>query len=87
MLGAVGTGFSDLTRHSLQRELHALAVAAPPVAGEIPRSITATAHWVAPHLVGDVAYRERTTTGLRHPSWRGLRFDLSPAEVSIPERN
>ncbi|MFD6356448.1 ATP dependent DNA ligase [Nocardia tengchongensis] len=87
LLGAVGTGFSDPTRHSLQRELLALAVAAPPVTGEIPASITATAHWVAPYLVGDVAYRERTATGLRDPSWRGLRFDLSPAEVSIPERN
>ncbi|MEV6102931.1 hypothetical protein [Nocardia sp. NPDC051981] len=52
----------------LQRELLALAVAAPPVSSEIPSSIAATADWVAPHLVGDVAYRERTATGLRHPS-------------------
>ncbi|MFD9615243.1 hypothetical protein ACFWWS_38405 [Streptomyces sp. NPDC059083] len=58
-----------------------------PVTGEIPPSITATAHWVAPHLAGHVAYRERTATGLRHPSWRGLRFDRSPAEVSVPEHN
>ncbi|MFE3960801.1 hypothetical protein ACFXPS_42335 [Nocardia sp. NPDC059091] len=87
LLGAVGTGFNDTTRRSLQRELLALAVPAPPVTGEIPASITATAHWVAPHLVGDVAYRERTATGLRHPSWRGLRFDRSPAEISVPEHN
>ncbi|MFE3230122.1 ATP-dependent DNA ligase [Nocardia sp. NPDC059228] len=87
LLGAVGTGFSDTTRRVLQRELLALAVAAPPVTGEIPSSIAATAHWVTPHLVGDVAYRERTATGLRHPSWRGLRFDRSPAEISVPEYN
>ncbi|MFE3060799.1 ATP-dependent DNA ligase [Nocardia sp. NPDC059239] len=87
LLGAVGTGFSDATRRSLQRQLLALAVAAPPVTGEIPASITATAHWVAPHLVSDVAYRERTATGLRHPSWRGLRLDRSPAEIAVPEHN
>ncbi|MFE3255770.1 hypothetical protein [Nocardia sp. NPDC059229] len=87
LLGAVGTGFSDATRRSLQRELLALAVATPAVSGEIPVSIAATAHWVAPHLVGDVAYRERTATGLRHLSWRGLRFDRSPAEISVPEHN
>ncbi|MFE3261713.1 hypothetical protein ACFXPS_41255 [Nocardia sp. NPDC059091] len=57
LLGAVGTGFSDAARRSLQRQLLALAVATPAVVGEIPPSITATAHWVAPHLVGDVAYR------------------------------
>ncbi|WP_433566786.1 hypothetical protein ACQP1O_17315 [Nocardia sp. CA-151230] len=87
LLGAVGTGFSDTAHHSLQRELAALAVAAPPVTGEIPSSIVATAHWVAPHLVGDVAYRERTATGLRHPSWRGLRFDRTPADIAAPEHN
>ncbi|MFE3105065.1 hypothetical protein [Nocardia tengchongensis] len=32
-------------------------------------------------------YHERTATGLRHPAWRGLRFDLSPADVSVPEPN
>jgi bifunctional non-homologous end joining protein LigD len=32
--------------------------------------------------VGEVAYGERTPDGLlRHPVWRGLRPDKSPADV------
>ncbi|MFE3758866.1 ATP-dependent DNA ligase [Nocardia tengchongensis] len=87
LLGAVGTGFTDAARRALHHELEALATATPPVAGVIPSAFAATAHWVSPRLVGDVAYRERTASGLRHPSWRGLRFDRSPAEVTVPEND
>ncbi|WP_433734888.1 ATP-dependent DNA ligase (plasmid) [Nocardia sp. CA-129566] len=87
LLGAVGTGFTDAARRVLHHELLALTTAEPPVAGAVPSSIAATAHWVLPHLVGDVAYRERTASGLRHPSWRGLRFDRSPTEIKVPEHN
>ncbi|MFF0634990.1 hypothetical protein ACFYTS_21065 [Nocardia sp. NPDC004151] len=83
LLGAVRTGFSDAARRSLL----ALATATPPVAGTVPASIAVTAHWVTPRLVGDIAYRERTATGLRHPSWRGLRFDRAPEDITIPETN
>jgi bifunctional non-homologous end joining protein LigD len=37
---------------------------------------------VEPKLVGDVTFSEWTKDGrMRHPSWRGLRFDKDPAEV------
>ncbi|MGV9666018.1 ATP-dependent DNA ligase [Nocardia niigatensis] len=85
LLGAVGSGFSDTARRVLQRELLALAAPTPPVTGPIPPSIAATAHWVQPNLIGDIAYREITPAGLRHPSWRGLRFDRSPDEITVPE--
>jgi len=40
------------------------------------------AHWVTPSLVGEVSYGELTGPGrLRHPVWRGLRPDKSPADV------
>ncbi|WP_157107202.1 hypothetical protein [Nocardia grenadensis] len=39
---------------------------------------------MAPQLVGEVTYRERTASGLTHPVWRGLRFDRSVAEVEMP---
>ncbi|MFF0632202.1 hypothetical protein ACFYTS_06830 [Nocardia sp. NPDC004151] len=87
LLGAVGTGFTDAARRSLLLELLALSTATPPVAGTVPSSIAVTAHWVTSRLVGDIAYRERTATGLRHPSWRGLRFDRAPEDITIPETN
>ena len=50
------------------------------------RTITATeakgAHFVRPSLVGEVGYGEWTPAGrLRHPTWRGLRPDKTPADV------
>lgn len=55
------------------------------VGRRFPDTIAVTAHWVEPRLGGDVAYRERAGSGLRHPTWRGLRFDRAPAEVTLPE--
>jgi len=40
--------------------------------------------FVKPELVGEVRYGEWTSDGrLRHPSWRGMRSDKTPAEVSV----
>ena len=39
--------------------------------------------YVRPELVGEVRYGEMTSDGrLRHPSWRGLRPDKAPGEVT-----
>jgi bifunctional non-homologous end joining protein LigD len=39
---------------------------------------------VEPLLVGEVAFTEWTRDGrLRHPSWRGLRDDVSPQDVVV----
>ena len=38
--------------------------------------------WVEPRLVARVEFRERTRTGtLRQPSYKGLRDDVSPADL------
>lgn len=55
----------------------------PPFAQTPPRAIAKDAHWVTPKYVGDVEYREFTGK-LRHPSWKGLRDDKSPADVDWP---
>ena len=81
--GKVGTGFS----HALLGELRALL--AP-----LERSTSAFApvppaawtgsnrHWVAPELVGEVAFSEWTNDGrLRHPSFQGLRRDKPARDV------
>ncbi|MDX5965239.1 hypothetical protein SIM91_18390 [Rhodococcus opacus] len=48
---------------------------------------TKGARWVEPRLVGDVEYREHTSGGLRHPSWKGLRDDKAASEVDLPGRH
>ncbi|MBC7299524.1 MAG: ATP-dependent DNA ligase [Nocardia sp.] len=84
LLGAVGSGFSRDARRALQRQLDELAIDESPLQGPVPRTIATTASWVTPRLVGDVHYRERTVAGLRHPSWRGLRFDKDLTSVTAP---
>ncbi|MGV9823449.1 ATP dependent DNA ligase [Nocardia xishanensis] len=41
-------------------------------------------HWVQPRLVGTVEYREYVRA-LRHPSWRGLRVEIDPVTVGLPD--
>jgi len=38
--------------------------------------------WVRPSLVGEVEFSQWTKDGrMRHPTWRGLREDISPGEI------
>ncbi|MGW0251984.1 ATP dependent DNA ligase [Nocardia goodfellowii] len=84
LLGGVGSGFSSSARRALHRELLGLYTPTPPVVGVVPASLASTARWVSPRLVGEVAYRERTASSLRHPSWRGLRPDKEAHEAKLP---
>jgi bifunctional non-homologous end joining protein LigD len=79
-LGAVGTGFTAAERRRLATRLSDLVCAACPFEG-VPED-AAHARWVHPRLVGAVEYREFTTR-LRHPSWKGERFDVSPDAVLV----
>jgi bifunctional non-homologous end joining protein LigD len=79
--GHVGTGFTDVMLRQLQDQLAPLARATPPVS-DVPREHARHARWVEPALVGEVAFRNWTPDGrMRHPSWRGLRPDRTPAEA------
>ncbi len=79
--GRVGSGFSDSTLTALLKKLTPLRTDQNPLVG-VPALDARDALWVRPELVGEVEYGEFTPGGiLRHPRWRGLRPDKSPAEV------
>ncbi|MFZ5596137.1 MAG: non-homologous end-joining DNA ligase [Bacillota bacterium] len=80
--GRVGTGFSRETGDDLIEKLNAIRTVNPVV--KLPQGEAAGAIWVRPELVCTVEYLERTGDGrLRHPSFKGLRFDKGPAECNI----
>jgi bifunctional non-homologous end joining protein LigD len=77
--GKVGTGFDTQTLRTLGRELSALQIDRPPVAGEVKER---GVHWVAPKLLAQVAFMEWTRDGrLRHPRFLGIRRDKAPRQV------
>jgi bifunctional non-homologous end joining protein LigD len=81
-VGKVGTGFTREMLDDLLATLRALQRKTSPFADNLPAREAKGAHWVTPELVGEVAFTEWTRDGrLRHPTWRGLRPDKSPAEV------
>jgi DNA ligase D-like protein (predicted ligase) len=79
--GKVGTGYDLLTLKSLRRALSAIERDSSPFdASEAPAK---AAHWVEPKVVAQIAFTEWTRDGkLRHPSFRGLRRDKEPREVT-----
>ncbi|WP_455431422.1 non-homologous end-joining DNA ligase [Saccharothrix variisporea] len=81
--GKVGTGFTAPMLSDLQSRLHPLHRPTPPFKDEVPTDHARNAHWVNPVLVGEVQFRTWTPDGrLRHPSWRGLRPDKSPSDIT-----
>jgi|SRR5690606_9432699 len=83
-IGLVGTGWKQHERARLRARLDELASARCPFDVPVARPVAAAARWVRPELVADIEYREATSEGLRHPSWRGLRIDKEPGEVATP---
>jgi bifunctional non-homologous end joining protein LigD len=82
-VGHVGTGFTQSMLVDLTARLRKLERRTCPFNPPPPREHAKDAHWVTPKLVGEVAYGEITKDGiLRHPSWRGLRDDKAPEEVT-----
>jgi bifunctional non-homologous end joining protein LigD len=80
--GRVGSGIDRRTQSRLRRELLALVTTMSPFAEELSAPDRARAHWCRPELVVEVTHTGWTTAGrLRHPVWRGIRVDLTPAEV------
>jgi bifunctional non-homologous end joining protein LigD len=83
--GKVGTGFTDIILDQLMAALEPLRSKVSAVAGSIPREDAYGAIWVEPRLVGEVKYGEWTNDRrLRATSWRGLRPDKSPGDLSAP---
>lgn len=81
--GRVGTGFSEAELDRLGAMLEPLATDASPFSGRQPPKET---HFVAPRLVAVVEYGEITQARtLRHPSYKGLRDDVEPTDVTFSE--
>jgi bifunctional non-homologous end joining protein LigD len=85
-IGRVGTGFTEKDLAALKATLAPLHTVSSPFHPALPRKEVKDVTYVRPELVGEVRYGEMTVDGhLRHPSWRGLRPDKSPAEVVFEE--
>lgn len=85
-IGRVGTGFSERELDRLGAVLAPLARETSPFAGDVADTDGRETVWVTPNVVGEVRFRDRTDAGrLRHPAWRGLREDKTPADVRVEE--
>jgi len=78
-VGKVGTGFDEKTLNSLYRKFQRLIRAKSPFSSEVNER---GATFLAPVLVAQISYGERTEEGkLRQPVYLGLRDDKSAKEV------
>jgi bifunctional non-homologous end joining protein LigD len=80
--GRVGTGFTEKTLADLEKRLEPLRRDTSPfgIAPKLPRESV----FVEPRLVAEVELREWTAERvMRAPSFKGLREDKSPREVTI----
>ena len=81
--GRVGTGFNAESLRLLGRKLSPLRRATSPFGPAVPPEHARDAQWVEPRLVIEVAFAGWTQAGrMRAPSYRGLRTDKDPAEVT-----
>ncbi len=81
--GRVGTGFSEAELDRLGAILEPLATDTSPFSGRQPPKET---QFVQPRLVAVVDFGEMTQARtLRHPSYKGLRDDVDPADVTFSE--
>ena len=80
--GRVGSGIAGKVGPLLRELLEPLARPSSPFADEVPRPDALGTHWVEPVLVVDVESLGLGRQGrLRQTSYRGLRTDLSPADL------
>ena len=81
--GRVGSGIAGRTSAALAELLAPLARADSPFADEVPRVDALGTHWVEPVLVVDVdTHHTSRRQRLRQPSYRGVRTDLAPDDLS-----
>ena len=83
--GKVGTGFTREVLESLRARLGRLERKTPPFDVDAPTGADARGvHWVTPKVVVEVEFTEWTRDGqLRHPSFKGVREDKPPEEVTV----
>lgn len=85
-VGRIGTGFSRKTVDQIMPRLKAAETDKSPFP-DGPESI-AGVHWVKPVLVAEIAFEGFTAKGaIRQASFKGLREDKAPKDVSLDEPN
>jgi bifunctional non-homologous end joining protein LigD/DNA ligase-1 len=83
--GKVGTGFSEREKEALLEALRKLDMAEETL--KVPREEKRRTIFVRPLLICSVDYLTTTNDGfLRHPVYRGIRWDKSPEECPAVER-
>jgi bifunctional non-homologous end joining protein LigD len=83
LIGKVGSGLDGRMLDLLGAELAALEVDEPPFdVSSVPSTDRRNAHWLEPVVVAEITFTGWGADGrLRHPVWRGLRFDIDPESV------
>jgi bifunctional non-homologous end joining protein LigD len=82
--GRVGGGFSDHDLSAIAKQLVNARDGEPPRDAEV----IGGARWVAPELVVEVQFKDRTTAGrLRQPTFVGLRDDKPAEDCWLPGEN
>jgi bifunctional non-homologous end joining protein LigD len=82
--GRVGTGFTRQSLSDLHELLRPLERARPPFRNP-PTGVAARGrlHWARPKVIAEVVFSEWTDDGiLRHASFKGIREDKEPSEVT-----
>jgi bifunctional non-homologous end joining protein LigD len=86
--GRVGSGIAGKAGRLLSELLTPLIVDESPFTEVLPRLDRVDTVWVSPVLVVDVQYLRLTTDGrLRQPAYRGVRTDLTPADLRTTGQN
>lgn len=90
-IGPVGTGFTNKLQAEILEKLKPLETEKCPFktvpeynkpSRFRPNPPKAEVTWVKPELVCEISYRELTPDGaIRHPSFKGLRFDKNPKDI------
>jgi bifunctional non-homologous end joining protein LigD len=82
--GRVGTGFNEASLRVIASALKPLEQRQSPFRNPPQGREARSVHWVRPELVAEVEFTEWTKEGiLRHPSFKGLRPDKKPREVTL----
>lgn len=80
-IGNCGTGFSEKERQELFDRFQPLVTSENPFNKKINLK-GRKATWMIPELICEVRFSEWTKSGqVRHPSFKGLRFDKLPSEI------
>lgn len=81
-IGNCGTGFSEQDKKDLYEKFQPLVIDAKPFKKK-PALKGRTPTWLIPELICEVNFSEWTRSGnMRHPSFKGLRLDKLPQEVT-----